>query len=97
MPDWLQFLSDHKPILWLFLCGGILSILNSTIFYSRLIHTAKKFYGSAKVKELEEEEPLFAPVAEMGESLLEKRWVRIAGIVQGLVFVAAAAAGLVLL
>lgn len=97
MPDWLQFLADHKSILWLVLCGGVLSILNSTIFYTRLIRTAKKIYGSAKVRELEEKELLLAPVVELGESLLEKRWLRVAGIVQGLVFVAAAVAGLVLL
>ena len=97
MPPWLQFVAEHRIILWLIVACGALCFLNSTVFYARLCSSLGRLSESRFVEEAIAEQPSLRRLLSVADYMRGATWIRFAGIVQGLVFLGVGGAGLVLL
>lgn len=94
MPVWLQFLSEPRFILWAIFVFGVFNILTATIYYSRAMAMARNLYEFATERAIREERPLVVTLLGICERMLNKKWLRICGIFEGLFFIALSLAAL---
>lgn len=97
MPPWLQFVAEHRVILWLLLGFGFVNLAISTIYWGQYVSQIRRLMNSSLVEEAMGEAPFLKPICALGKWLIEQKWPRPAGFIQSIMMIAAGIAGLLLL
>ncbi len=93
----LQLFANHTWLLWIILAVGIWNVLVSTVFYSFFAGLCRRFHEARFVEASIQQKPFLRPLFAMAVASTDSNWARLLGIVMGLVLIAIATAGIVIL
>ena len=93
----VQFIADHKVILWILLCLQVAAILQATLFYWPVVRFFERMLDSEFIQSMCQRDRLSAWYVGWWRDSLRSRTYRIAGGLVALAIAALAVAGIVLL
>ncbi len=88
----LKYLAEHKIILWCLLLGGILNLVQCTVFYAQVVQFWREVFVFLMEEESIEDCP---PIIQFCDRTLNNSWNRFFTIAFGLSLIACALVGLI--
>jgi hypothetical protein len=93
----VQFIADHKWMLWIVVAVGVSNVVTSTILHAPLRDLARRAFESRMVEDAMQQRPACKPLVRLGMMFLDWTWMRFVGITFGIVLIATGLIGLLAL